>query len=78
MREENGEEMESISPSYISPERDQRTHDKDISNNFTNFNKKNSMKQSMFWVHFHKPDAILLFLSLNLINYIMNWYFDKT
>ena len=32
MREENGEEMESISPSYISPERDQRTHDKDISN----------------------------------------------
>ena len=47
MREENGEEMESISPSYISPERDQRTHDKDISNNFTNFNKKNSMKQCL-------------------------------
>ena len=59
MREENGEEMESISPSYISPERDQRTHDKDKSNNFTNFNKKNSMKQSMSWVHFHKRDAIL-------------------
>ena len=47
MREENGEEMESISPSYISPERDQRTHDKDISNNFTNFNKKNSVKQCL-------------------------------
>ena len=68
MREENGEEMESISPSYISPERDQRTHDKDISNNFTNFNKKNSMKQYVlgpfsqarcnFMIFIIKPDQL--------------------
>ena len=62
MRVENGEEMESISPSYISPERDQRTHDKDISNNFTNLKQyvlgPFSQARCNFMIFIIKPDQL--------------------